>query len=284
MEKHILIPTDFSKNAWNAVSYALKVYSDIPCTLYLLNSFQLYHFTTDSVIEPEPGEKIYEEAKEVSLKGLDELSESIRTKLDNPKMQIETISTYNSVLGAVTDLLKVKDIDILIMGTKGERNTLNAIYGSNAVNILKNITQCPVLVIPEKITVTENSLYEIVFATNYKYFYKRREIKPLLEIAEKYKAPIRVVYINESGKLSQEQENNKEVLEDYFSDYVCTFHTLTHVKVATDLHSFIESRGSSLLAIYNRKHSLFSGIFKKSMVKELGFSPQVPVLVLQEHK
>ncbi len=71
MEKHILIPTDFSRNAWNALTYAIELYKEGPVTFHILNAYQLFHFTTDSIIEPEPGEKAYEEAKKVSELGLE---------------------------------------------------------------------------------------------------------------------------------------------------------------------------------------------------------------------
>jgi len=37
--KHILIPTDFSSNAWNAIQYALKLFKNEECTFYLLNTY-----------------------------------------------------------------------------------------------------------------------------------------------------------------------------------------------------------------------------------------------------
>ena len=37
--KKILLPTDFSDNAWNAIEYALKLFKDEVCTFYLLNTY-----------------------------------------------------------------------------------------------------------------------------------------------------------------------------------------------------------------------------------------------------
>ena len=35
--KNILIPTDFSKNSWNAIEYALKFFENSCCNFYLLH-------------------------------------------------------------------------------------------------------------------------------------------------------------------------------------------------------------------------------------------------------
>lgn len=35
--KNILIPTDFSENAWNAIEYALRFFSKSSCNFYILH-------------------------------------------------------------------------------------------------------------------------------------------------------------------------------------------------------------------------------------------------------
>ena len=39
MEKQILVPTNFSKHAWNALVFGLKLYKSISCNFILLNVF-----------------------------------------------------------------------------------------------------------------------------------------------------------------------------------------------------------------------------------------------------
>lgn len=282
MKKHILIPTDFSKNAWNALNYAIALFKEDECTFYLLNAYQLYHFTTDSIIVPEPGEKSYEEARENSEKGLENLLDGLQSSMDNPNHKFEMISVYNNVLKAVKETIKSKEINFIVMGTKGEGNPMNVLYGSNAVTVIENVKKCPILVIPE-ISQMPNEPGEVVFASNFKYYYKRRELTPMIDIASKLKAPIRILYVNGEGKLSTEQENNKEILKDYFEGIDYSYHTLTHLSTAPGIYAFMESRSSTILALYNRKHGFFTSLFTTSLVKELSESPQFPILVLQEH-
>ncbi|QED36577.1 universal stress protein [Antarcticibacterium arcticum] len=283
MKKRILIPTDFSKNAWNALNYATTLYKDEECTFFLLNAYQLYHFTTDSIITPEPGEKSFEEAKATSEKGLEDLLDGLQSTADNSRHTFEMISVYNNVLNAVKEIIKSKEINLVVMGTKGEGNPMNALYGSNAVTIIENVKKCPILVIPEISKSPEVAKAEIVFATNFKYYYKRRELATLVDIASKLNAPIRILNINGDRKITDEQEGNKELLTEYFEGIDHSFHTLTNISVAPGIHAFMESRSSTILALYNRKHGFFSALFTSSLVKELSESPQFPILVLQEH-
>jgi hypothetical protein len=39
--KNILLPTDFSENSWNAISYAIQFFEDIKCNFYLIHVVRL---------------------------------------------------------------------------------------------------------------------------------------------------------------------------------------------------------------------------------------------------
>lgn len=283
--RNILIPTDFSNNAMTASGYALHLFKDIECTFYFLNAFQLYHFTTDTVIEPKPGEKAYEQAKENSALGLADFVRQISTHSQNPLHKFQSISMYSSILEATQETVKDKNIDLVVMGTRGENNPVNAIYGSNAVNLMETLDDCPVLAVPDTPVLPDKPIKEVVFATNFKFPYHRRDFYPLMDIAKRHKAAIRILYVQESKNikdLTAEQEKNKMHLSDLLKDIELSFFTLTNIPVATGIHSFIESRGSDLLVIFKRKHNFFYSIFSRSLIKDIGGKPEVPVMVLNE--
>ena len=280
MSKKILIPTDFSKNSWSSLVYALNLYKDEECTFYLLNAFQLFDFPSDTIRDADPGNAEYEKVKEKSESGLKGLLEGINMRNDTSNHNFEIISKYNKVIDAVLETVKEKGIEFLIMGTKGENNPESTLYGSNAVRVIEKVQDCPILVLPPDINFGEKVINEIVFATNFKTLYNHHELDYLVNIAKRSKAAVRVLYVQESDKISSVQEDNKKVLSDHLKEVVYTFHTLTNIKVAEGIHSFIESRGSGMLVLVNKKHGFFSSLFSKSLVKEIGHKPQVPVLVL----
>lgn len=280
--RKILIPTDFSSNAFNALNFALHLFKDDPSSFFLLNAFQLYYFTTDSLLVPEPGEPAYDKAKLASENGLRELCENLEIREDSKIHEFKTISTYNSVLKAVEDAISVYDIDYVIMGTKGENNPATNLYGSNAVTVMENVKKCPILIIPEQTPYLEIERREIVLATNYKTTYKLGEISYLKEIAQKYHAAIRILYIKENKQISEEQLSNKHLLQEYLKYVVHTFHVLNDIKVLPGIRSFIESRESNMLVLVDKKHSFLNSIFSKSILKEIGYKPKVPILILHD--
>jgi len=48
--KRILLPTDFSDNAYEAIAYAINMHKDVKCTFYLLNTYTPAIYRTEYLI------------------------------------------------------------------------------------------------------------------------------------------------------------------------------------------------------------------------------------------
>ena len=99
--KKILIPTDFSANARNALIYALNLFEKEKCTFYLLHAFQLDHFTSFSLTRSNPTDPTYDQTKAEIEKKLEMLIDGIARKIDHSNYNFEIIASYNSVLEAI---------------------------------------------------------------------------------------------------------------------------------------------------------------------------------------
>ncbi|MBT8320624.1 MAG: universal stress protein [Eudoraea sp.] len=281
MNKRILLPTDFSKNALNAVRYAVDLYREVSCDFYFLNAFRISGYSIDSLTPPEPGDIAYEAAREESEAGLTKLLELMDLHNDNPKHEYHTIATYNSLLFAIQTTIAQYDIDLVVMGTKGITGAESLIFGTNTINIMEGVTACPVLAIPQDYRYIPPR--EIVFPTDYKAAYKRREINYMLEIAELHKAFIRVLHIKKESRLSREQESNRELLTAILQGSDHSFHILEDIRVHKGIGAFVESRESDMVAFINRKHTFLGKILSRPLVKELGYHYSIPLLALNDH-
>jgi nucleotide-binding universal stress UspA family protein len=280
MDKRILIPTDFSKNALNATRYALDLYSKLNCEFYFLNVFRLDHYTTNTLILPEPGSAEYEAAKRASEEAFAKLLDLLELHHDNPKHSYHTISSFNFLSEAIKQTIASKDIDLVVMGTQGATGAKGVIFGSNTVNAMEKIRECPVMAIPEELRFTTPK--EIVFPNDYKSPVSRKELNYLVEIAKMHQTAIRVVHFKKETALDENQESNKQLLDDILNNVEHSFHTLTDKDIAQGITSFVESRGSDMIAFINKKHFLFSSIFSRPLVKEIGYDATVPILALNE--
>lgn len=278
MDKRILIPTDFSKNALHAVRYALDLYRKLNCEFYFLNVFKGDSYTTDGLVISEPGSAAYETGKRKSEQSFVKLLEMLELHYDNPKHSYYTISTLEVLLEAIKRTIAEKDIELVIMGTKGTTANRELIFGGNTVNAMEKIRECPVLAIPPKMHFSRPM--EIVFPTDYKSVFKRKELSYLIEIAMMHGSSVSVLHVTKKTELTKVQENNKSLLNAILETVDHSFHTLFFIDVSDGLNAFVESRGSDMIAFINSRHFFFGSIFSKPLVKEIGYDAKVPILAL----
>ncbi len=282
MEKHILVPTNFTKHSWNALIFAMNLYKRHACTFYLINAYHSQNFLTDALpLGRSQDEEDSEKA--TSEKGLDRMLKGLGFRKENVKHQFETISHQGNLIEGIQESSDKFGIDLIILGAPGDSAGINVGHDNKISKITEEIEKCPILVIPEDYELKKDKDLEIVFPTNYRLPFKQKELMPLVELTEGLGASVRVLYINtESKPLTPEQEEIKGELSKHLSEVPFHFHILTQTTPSTGVHLFIESRECDLLALYQRKQGFFSRIFQRTRSNDLNFDPRLPVLILKE--
>lgn len=281
MKHKILLPTDFSKNSWQAINYALKLYAEDVTEFYVLNVFSATSNVMEALINMDPGSELYNIAKEKSEKGLSEtLDKLIFGENVNSKHTFKTIAVFNNTVEAIKQVVAQKDIDMIIMGTKGETQARKTAFGSVAIHTMENARNCPVIVVPENAKKTVPK--EIVFPTSYNTHYRRRELNYLIEIAKKCNASIATLHISEEDELNKHQIENKELLEEILEETNFKVHSLSNNSIETAINIFVESRASDMVAFIDKKHTFFRNLLTTSVVKEITFHTKVPILVMHD--
>lgn len=281
MRYKILLPTDFSKNSLHAIKYALELYKNDNCDFYILNVFYATGNIAESLTHLEPGSELHEMAKIESENGLKNIVDRLNTQgYKNKKHQFKTVSTFNNPLEAIKNIVEKKDIEMIVMGTKGITNSKLLAYGNTAIYVMEKVRNCPVIVVPEK--AKQHLPKEIVFPTSYKTHYKRRELNYLIDIAKKCEAKIAVLHILEEENLDENQKEKQQMLKEIFEGVNYSFHELGNNSIESAINIFIESRDSDMVAFINKKHTFFGSILRQPLVKEMGFNSKVPILVMHD--
>ncbi|WP_299399628.1 universal stress protein [uncultured Gelidibacter sp.] len=279
MEKRILLLTDFSKTALNAARYALDLYADYECSFHFLNTYHADSYTIEGYSFNYSGHRNYNIEQPNRQIKFRKLVEQLRLHDKNPKHNYYTIAASDTLLDGVNDVISRYDIDIVIMGSKGMTSSRTVVFGMNTVNIMENITACPVMAIPEDVSFKAPK--EIVFPTDFKISFKRRELKYLMNIAELHKSKISVLHVKESAHLNKAQQANKELLGQIFKTITHTFHEVENMTVHEGINKFIDGQNSDMVAFINQKRNFFTRMLYKPLVQELGYQSSVPVLVLK---
>lgn len=280
MKQRILIPTDFSKNAYNAIQYAMKLFEKNPSEFFILNSYYLSGYDKDNLLIPEPSEKERRAVEEKSRMNMEKLKLKMDQFEKNENNDIHYISEFGPFYEVVKKTVDTKDIQLVIMGTQGQSDKNTVVLGSNAVNIMEKIRSCPVLAIPSNVRFKEPN--EIVFPTSFQTNYNHVDFPTLVEIARLTNSPIRILHVQKRGSLSKEQKEKKALLESILAPAVFSHHRLYDMDIDDGVRSFVQSRESEMIAFVNKKHSFFGSIFSNPMVKELGMHTKVPLLAMHD--
>ncbi len=128
--KKILLPTDFSENSINAIEYASHLFKDVPCKFFLLNVFKIPYLANEELMDQNVAQlaALEEEMHETSKKEMKELLDRLPK---NTKHDFATISDYNLFNLAVHQVVEEKNIELIIMGTKGATGAKEIFLGSN---------------------------------------------------------------------------------------------------------------------------------------------------------
>ncbi|WNH12648.1 universal stress protein [Thalassobellus suaedae] len=276
MKRKILIPTDFSDNAWNAAVYAFKLYANEECSFYFLNSTNIKVSTFSNF-----SNKLLKIMEEDAMKELLSLKELAETSDANAYHDFQIILSSENLKTAIKKAIKEWDIDLVIMGTKGATGAKEFFIGSNTICVIKSIKLCPVLVIPEEYDFIIPS--QIAFPTDYNRFYGLKELTPLIEFANLYDSKIRIVHINEDEELNDIQHYNLKMLQNYLNKNAYSLHWLpNYAKKFIEINDFIEELDINILVMVNYKHNVLEKILKEPIIKRIGNHPIVPFLVIPE--
>jgi nucleotide-binding universal stress UspA family protein len=280
MMKNILLPTDFSENSWNAIKYAVQLFKNETCNFYLLNTYTPAVYHVEYIIEPEQFGMI-DHVKEKALKQLNDIKIRIKKEFKNPKHTIESTAAFNTLVPEIKNIVENKVIDYVVMGTKGATGLKEILFGSNTVQVFKNV-KCPILAIPDGFKFEKP--HEVLFPTDYQIDYKADHLKPILDIIALYKTRVNILHISYGYDLSEEQVKNKKILEKYFKKSAHLFHSVGNQTVEEGITNFQLKARINLLAMINNKHSFFENLFFKNTINQIGFHLNIPFLVISSKK
>ena len=183
--KTILFPTDFSRNADNALKYAIKLCELLKSRLIIFHSCHVDAFAYQLMRDETNEDSILENASS-KLKCYCE-SHLIETG----SVEIEQVTEYGLAVDSIIIAAEKYKADMIVMGTKGAKNFERTMIGSKTRSVIDQ-SDCPVFVIPENNK--DGEISKIVFATDYRES-DMPSIKYLSEIAELFEAEIIIVHV-----------------------------------------------------------------------------------------
>jgi len=274
--KTIIIPTDFSDVANNAMNYGLEIAKAIDASVILFHVFQIPVSITDVP---------------VALVSVEELQTSADKRLAEIKEEAERISggglkiNTEAILGNVVDELETicnkTQPFAVVMGTKGSSATERVFFGSNTLTAIRHLTW-PVICVPSGKQFGQG-LKKIGFACDFRDVVDTTPTHFIKEFIKEFNAELLVLNVDHAHKhFKPETPEESLLLHTLLEDVKPSYHFIEHKDIEDGINDFTQKNNIDLLIAIPKKHKLLEGLFKPSATKQLVIHSQIPVMCIHE--
>jgi nucleotide-binding universal stress UspA family protein len=276
--RKILVPTDFSDNAMNALRYACELFKYDISKFFIMHAYQDEIYANNSLMTREGLEEATNIVSSKSKTQLEDILKQIHDLSPNPRHNYSIVSSNSMLLDETDKIADDENIDIIVMGTHGKANDKKLTFGSHTLQVLRYVS-CPVLAIPENYEYKQPK--HILFPTNYLIPYKRRELKLLCEMVSPYGAEIDMLYISKSNTLSLRQEDNQNFIKEELCKNKVNFITLNAKNITKTIYKYLKENTIDMLVMVNTRHSFLENILFQTTIDKVSLNVGIPFLALQ---
>lgn len=275
----ILLPTDFSDNALNAIFTAIKLQHKTPCHFILLHTYEPDTRNKSSRNNGSRTGIVYDAMHKEALNKLEETLDAISKVSEYREHTFSTKAARGNLATVINELVPKHDLDLIVMGTKGATGAKQIFLGSNTVRVLKKVRNCSILAIPENFNF--QSLKKIVFPTEYAHFFSKSLLKPLRVLAEAWRSQLLIFHVAQEFKLSGQQLANKKVLKERLNNIKHSFYKVTiQTTVAEAITEFANEQTADMICLIYYGHTFMEKLTQEPVVKRVSFHTEVPLFIL----
>ena len=272
--KTILVPTDFSPCANNAMMYALEIAQRTGSSVTVLyvvypnegvnNNMYDAFFIDDYVKERLTGMKTWSE-KFTASQHLKDVDIRLECKLGFPVSTIcQTAEEVNASL--------------IVMGTTGASGLKEVLLGSIASGVIAG-SKAPVFVVPTKAAF--RNFARFAFATDFKMPVGKASLQVMREMLNLQHTGLNIVHVLRDED-KQPDKKQEKALSERLGTIPHDFHYIHDDDVAQAVHNFLESTECNGLVAVAHEHTLVHRLFAKSVSRALAHHTTVPILVLHD--
>lgn len=273
--KTILVPTDFSPVALNALHYALALAKDLSAKIILFHSYQI--------------PVTFSEVPVVTI-SLEELQKESDAKLQELKNDAEHITSHqvpieaHNVLGDVVEELAIMCNNYrpfaVVMGTKGAGAIERMIIGSSTLAAIKRL-DTPVLIVPPG--ATYKPIHKIGFACDFNHVKDTIPVEEIEALVRTFNASLHILNVDYkekhfTGDLSAESTELHEMMQHLNPRY----NYINSLNVEEGINAFADANHIDLLLTVPKKHGFWENIFRKSHSSELVLHSHLPIVAVHK--
>lgn len=272
--KNILLPTDFSENSINAIQFAMHFFEGETCTFHILNSQKPSSYITADVLYGAPGTSVYEGVLNDNKKELEKMVQFCESISIGENFTFHPKLDFDSIVDAVNQAVAQNKIDLIVMGTNGATGAAEVIFGSNALQIIRNV-DCPVLAVPQNYSFIK--IEAVLLSLNYQYDLAGKSLNIISEIVKKYSASLKILEIEEENVKLKDQRNH---IEEIFKEIDFERFSIKNIPASIAINAFEQLIPVQLHVMVVESKSFLDRFIFGSDTSKISYGSKIPILVL----
>ena len=274
--KTLIVPTDFSPAAANAMKFAVDMATNINASVMLFHVYQVPVSMSDVPIVMVSAEEL----RRSSETKLQELKYDLK-HTNGGKIKIYTEARMGDVSDELEDVCKHIQPFAVIMGTNGASSVERILFGSTTLTAIRHLT-CPVIVVPPG-KEYGNGIRKIGFACDFEKVIESTPVKFLKTIVKEFGAELHVLNVDHENKhFKPETPEESILLHTLLEDLNPRYHFIDNADIEDGINDFVDNNNIDLLITIPKKHRLLDSLFKNSNTKQLVAQSHVPVMCVHE--
>ncbi len=272
--EHILVPTDFSECAEDALRVGAKLARMSGATLHLAHVY----FN----VQPTYAYGIEEDDGTTNKRMRDSIEEQLDLLLEHSDLQnIETRKhcIMNKPLWDMLELESMQSIDMVVMGSHGVSGVRELFLGSNAQKLVQ-AAACPVLIVKEYFD--PGKVENVIFASNF-YPEAVEVFQPIKELVDLLGARTHLLKVITPGAFEEtlfSENSMKEFAEEVgLKDHDIATYNSTSIE--NGIHAYVELIDSDLICIETHGRSGLGHWLAGSLAERVVNHADVPVLTMK---
>jgi len=272
--KTILVATDNSLVAINALHYAADFAADTNKNIVLLTCYEMLVSSSYDVAFANPTSLDIESSIRESHNTIIE-----NLKLKHPQLVIESVVIQGNTTDTIINEAKKNNAELIVAGVSGRNAISSFILGSTTKSIIHE-NKFPVLAIPEN--ATYKGIHRTAFAFDHKHF-NRTKLEVLTNFLHTVKSKLLIInVVHEIKDLNMANALVGLELENLLYDVEHTYHYPADENIAKKLYDFCAEFSIDCLAVIPHHHSLLEKIFASSQTDKILEHITIPLLSIPE--
>ncbi|MEN8250492.1 MAG: universal stress protein [Bacteroidota bacterium] len=281
--QRILVPTDFSKQAENALQTAVIIASKFNAKIFLLHvlvvsSQNRVNSLSTKETDPRVAEKLLIDESIQEAKSNIERSLLLHD-VEKSGVSVESFIRIGNPIKEIERSVENSNIDLVIMGTKGAWGLNDILLGTNTDKLLRRVN-CPVMAVNQIIPIEDYKKIVFPTTTNSK---ETNLIEIIKNLQQAFESKIHLVRINTPSDFIPDEESiellNEYAEENSLKNYET--HVYSHNEEEDGIREFARSINAGLIAVSTSAHTGLRKIIQGSVTKDLVSHSKRPVLTMK---